>query len=297
MRSVFQQWTSGIALILLVVFSIAPVSAGPILGNNLSTFAILGGAGVSINGTGSVITGSIGGCCGATAVTGVSPTNFTDSGGTVFNTGTLPAAIETNAQADLGTAITALNGLAGSAVAESTLNGITLAPGVYSIGALTLTGTLTLNGEGNSNAMWVFLESSTFMTAGGSHVDLINDGSGAGVGVYWVMTTSANLGVTSGVSTFEGNILANGTITVGNGVTGSCGSLATQVDSVTLASSDTLGVGCQGGGTLTSGTITPLASSAVPEPGTLFLLVPGLALLLIANTRSATRKRRAKSAG
>jgi hypothetical protein len=275
-------------MIPLIAFSIAQVSAGPILGNNLDTFAILGGAGVAINGTGSVITGSIGGCCNATAVTGVEPTNFTDSGGTVFNTGTLPAAIETNAQADLGAAITALNGMSGSAIAESTLNGIALTPGVYSIGALTLTGTLTLNAEGNSNALWVFLESSTFMTAGGSDVTVINDGSGAGVGVYWVMTTSANLGVTSGLSTFEGNILANGTVTVGTGVTDSCGSLATQVDSVTLAGNDTIGVGCQGGGT---------APSGVPEPSTFFLLVPCLAGLLIANNRRTTRQNHALSRG
>jgi hypothetical protein len=272
-------------------FSIAHVSAGPILGPDASTFAILGGAGVAVSGTGSVITGSVGGCCNAVAVTGY-PAAFTDSG-TVYDSsypgypGSLPTGIETGAQADLGSAITALTALSSSAIAESTLSGGTLTPGVYSIGALTLTGTLTLNAEGNSNALFVFLESSTLTTASGSDVTVINDGSGAGIGVYWVMGTSADL--SAGSSTFYGNILANASITVGNSVTDSCGSLLTQVDSVTLAGSDTVGTGCQGGGTLTNGTITSLPSSAVPEPGTFFLLASCLTGLAILGKRSRSR--------
>src|SRR5260370_23623070 len=68
----------------LIPITTAPnASAAPILGSNLSSFVILGCAGGAINGTGSVITGSVGGCCNAIAVTGVIPTNFTISGGTV----------------------------------------------------------------------------------------------------------------------------------------------------------------------------------------------------------------------
>jgi hypothetical protein len=268
---------------------VMPAFGDPILGTDGSTFAILGGAGVAVNGTGSVITGSVGGCCGATSVTGY-PAAFTDSDGTVYDSGSLPTGTETGGQADLTSAILALDAL-GPGIPESTLNGATLPPGVYSIGAMTLTGILTLNAEGNSNALWVFLESSTLMTASGSDVTVINDGSGAGIGVYWVMTTSANLGVTTGTSTFYGNILANGSITLGTGVTDSCGSLLTQVDSVTLAGGDTVGIGCQNGGSLSSGVITPLSSSAsaVPEPSTFFLLVPSLAGLVILGKRSRSR--------
>ena len=45
------------------LFLVPNANADGIIGTNLSTFAILGGAGVAINGTGSVITGSVGGCC------------------------------------------------------------------------------------------------------------------------------------------------------------------------------------------------------------------------------------------
>ncbi len=270
--------------------------AGAILGPNLSTFALLGGAGVAINGTGSVITGSIGGCCTATAVTGVIPTNFTDSGGTVYNTGSLPTATETAANAELNTAITALNNM--TPTFEGTLNNITLGPGVYSIDATPLTGTLTLDGAGNANALWVFLESSSLTTASSSSV--IVQGTGAGAGVYWVMTTSASLGSNS---VFEGNILANQGILVGTNVTDPCGRLLTQVAAVTLTGTDTIGIGnsctgalagsngLSGGGTLVNGVITPLpfAGIATPEPGTFFLLVPGLAALGILRKRSRSK--------
>jgi hypothetical protein len=271
--------------------------AGTILGTDLNAFALLGGAGVAINGTGSVITGSIGGCCNAVAVTGVIPTNFTDSGGVVYTNppfSTLPTSTEISAQGQLGTAITALNNLT-PVISESSLNNITLGPGVYSIGAMTLTGTLTLDGFGNANALWVFLESSTLTTASGSSV--IVQGTGAGAGVYWVMGVSAVLGSNS---TFEGNILANQSITAATGVTDSCGRLLTQVASVTLAGSDTIGIGCSGslagsGGLSGGGTlsvvngipaITSLPSSSVPEPSAFFLVASCLAGFVIRRKRS-----------
>ena len=280
MRNSFQRCAARIVLsIPLAAFSIAPVSASPILGG-AGAFAILGGGGVAINGTGSVITGSVG-AYPTTSITGVITTNYTIFDGTVQSGG----ATASGAQSDLTTAITALSGVT-PATSESTLNGITLTPGYYSIGALTLAGTLTLNGEGNSNALWVFL-GSTLTTGPGSDVIVENVGSGAGVGVYWVMTTSATLGAGDSGSTFYGNVLANQSISLTGtgGVTDSCGSLLTQVASVTLEDRDTVGIGCAGGGTLNDTTITPYASS-VPEPGTFFFVAPGLAGLLFLRKRS-----------
>lgn len=150
--------------------------ASPILGPNLSTFAILGGAGVAINGTRSVITGSVGGCCSAIAVTGVIPTNFSISGGTVQQGG----ATATAAQGELGAAMTAFGGLTPNATASS-LGGLTLGPGVYSSSStMDLTGTLILDGGGNANALWVFMVGSGLNTASSSVVNLINTGAGAG---------------------------------------------------------------------------------------------------------------------
>jgi Ice-binding-like len=54
------------------------------------------------------------------------------------------------------------------------LGGTTLKPGVYSGGALKLTGTLTLNGTGDPNAVFIFKAASCLITASNSHVNLIN---------------------------------------------------------------------------------------------------------------------------
>ena len=269
-------------------------SAGPILGSDLASFAILGGAGVAINGTGSVITGSVGACCNATAVTGVIPTNFTISGGTVQMGG----ATATLAQGELSTAITALSGLA-PGTPDPLLGGLTLGPGVYSSSStMGLTGTLNLDGGGNANALWVFMVGSSLTTASSSVVNVFN--TGAGAGVYWVMGAgSATLGSNS---TFQGNILANQSITLGTNVTDPCGRLLTQVASVTLAGTDTIGIGCSGilsgsnglsgGGTITGGVITSLPFAPVPEPGTVVLLGAGIACLVARRLRPARGRQR-----
>jgi hypothetical protein len=131
-------------------FATAPnASAGPILGSSLNTFAILGGGGVTIGGTGSVITGSIG-AYPTTSITGVIPTNFTISGGTVQSGG----GTAMSGQSELTIAMNALTNM-GLGITRSSMGGLTLSPGVYSSAAIMdLTGTLTLDGGGNANALW-----------------------------------------------------------------------------------------------------------------------------------------------
>jgi hypothetical protein len=243
---------------------------------------------VTVNGTGTTITGSVGGCCNASAITGY-PAGFTDSDGTVY---LAASSITTAAQTELGTAITALDGLSGSSISETSLNNISLGPGVYAVSATTFNGTLTLDGGGDANAFWVFLLSSSLTTASSSDIDLINTSSDAGV--YWVMGASATLGADS---TFVGNILAPAAITVGTDVADTCGSLLTQTASVTLAGTDTIGIGCSGGATLTtppSGppVVTQLPFVTVAEPGTFALLPSGLLTLAFLAFRRSRADRR-----
>ena len=273
-------------------------SAGPILGSNLNTFAILGGGGVTIGGTGSVITGSVG-AYPTTSITGVIPTNFNISGGTVQSGG----GTAMSAQGELTIAMNALTNM-GLGTTRSSLGGLTLTPGVYSSSAIMdLTGTLTLDGGGNANALWVFQVGSALNTATSSVVNVIN--TGAGSGVYWVLPTGSGSATLGSNSTFEGNILANQSITVGTNVTDSCGRLLTQVASVTLAGTDTIGIGCSGillgsnglsgGGTITTPptggpVVAPLPFAPVPEPGTVVLLGAGIAYLVVRRRQSARRR-------
>jgi hypothetical protein len=287
------------AFALFQIATAPSASAGPILASNLITMAILGGGGVTIGGTGSVITGSIG-AYPTTSITGVIPTNFTISGGTVQSGG----ATAMSAQSELGTAIAGLSGMTATSTVSS-LGGLTLAPGVYSSSAtMNLTGTLTLDGGGNANALWVFEVGSALNTASSSTVNVINTGTGAGV--YWVLPTGSGSAVLGSNSTFLGNILANQSISLSTNVTDACGRLLTQVASVTLAGTDTIGIGnscsgilagsngLSGGGTLTTPptggppVVTPLPFApvgSVPEPGTAMLLGAGIACLLVRRLR------------
>jgi hypothetical protein len=82
------------------------------------------------------------------------------------------------------------------------LGGKTLQPGVYSGGALGLTGTLTLDGGGDPNAVFIFKAASTLITASNSHVKLTNVNP---CNVFWQVTSSATLGTGSH---FVGTIMA-----------------------------------------------------------------------------------------
>ncbi len=284
---------------LLLVLLAASAHADPILGVPLSSFAVLGGSAVTNTPT-ATIDGNVG-VWPTESITG-----FNSSPGVAVSDSQVNGSVEDgtadaeSAQSELTIAIDALEGL-GPGTSESTLGGLVLAPGVYSSATtMGLTGTLTLNGEGNPNALWVFLVGSSLTTA--SNSDVIVENTGAGAGVYWVMeTASATLG--SG-STFEGNILANASITVGTTATDSCGRALASTGAVTLDGADIIGIGCSGsladsnglsgGGTLNAGVITPLPASTVPEPSLFWFLALCLAGLAIQQQRSRVKVQQAR---
>ena len=115
-------------------------------------------------------------------------------------------------------------------MAASTLGGLTLTPGVYSGGALDLTGTLTLDAQGDSAAVFVFQAASTLITASASRVELVNGASPCNV--FWKVGSSATLGTTT---SFKGTILALASITVNTGATVD-GRLLARTAAVTLDS-------------------------------------------------------------
>lgn len=167
-----------------------------------ANFGVLGGSAVTNTGP-SVVTGSVGVAPGS-AITGFPP------GSIVPGSGFLHAAdaVAAQAQLDLATAYTdASTRPCGTVIAGGNLGGLTLTPGVY-CGAASLTGVLTLNGPG----VYIFQFPSTFITASGSSVSLINGAQACGV--TYQVTSSATLG--SG-STISGNILALTSITLTTG--------------------------------------------------------------------------------
>ena len=252
--------------ICLMTLSFLPLSAyATAINVDLGTadpFAVLAGSSV-INTGSSTIHGDLGVWPGA-VVSGFPPGNV--SGGTIHAND----AVAMQAQSDL---ITAYNFAAGESCGTSLtgtdLGGLTLTPGVYCFSSSAqLTGALTLNAQGNANAVFVFQIGSTLTTASASSVVFINGGEGDSV--FWQVGSSATLGTSTA---FAGNILALTSITLNTTASIGCGRALARNGTVTLdtnlVSIDTEGCETTGGG-----------GGSVPEPSTASLLLligaPGL---------------------
>ena len=107
----------------------------------------------------------------------------------------------------------------------------TLTGGVYTSesGTFGLTGELILDGQGNSNTVFVFLMASTLITADASKITLINGAQACNV--FWQVGSSATLGTNS---EFAGHILSTGSITANTGAIIN-GSLLASTGAVTLS--------------------------------------------------------------
>jgi len=190
------------------VAGVSPASAqsaqAPVGLGTADDFAVLAGSTVTNTGP-SVISGDVGVSPGS-AIVGFPP-------GIVVN-GVFHAAdaVAAQAQADLTTAYNDAAGRSPVTAVGPELGGLTLAPGVYGGGTLQVTGTLTLDAQGDPDAVFIFQAASTLITASASDISLIN---GADVcNVFWQVGSSATLGTGSD---FVGSILALTSITAQTG--------------------------------------------------------------------------------
>ncbi|MCS5719779.1 ice-binding family protein [Herbiconiux sp. CPCC 205763] len=114
-------------------------------------------------------------------------------------------------QVAVDAALTELSARAPDDVIVGDLGGRTLTAGTYhSVAALAITGILTLNAEGDPDAIFVFQTDAAFNTAAASRVVLENGAQPSNV--YWVATGAAGTGADSFLS---GTILSRGAITLG----------------------------------------------------------------------------------
>ncbi len=189
--------------LLIVILAIPVVSYAAQTTVNLgttSTFAVL--AGTTITNIGSTeINGSAGSDIGT--FPGVASTTSADA--TISESVSLSSPDAKAAQEDL---VAAYNDAAGRSPVtriSTKLGGKTLKPGVYdsASGTFELTGTLTLDAQGDPDGVFIFLMDSTLVTASNSIVDTI--GSARYGRIYWKVGSSATLGADS---EFAGHILA-----------------------------------------------------------------------------------------
>ena len=241
----------------VVVAALMAITAGPALAaqppvalGTADSFAVLAGSTVTNTGP-STINGDLGVSPG-TAITGFPP-------GTVNGTIHATDAVAQQAQSDLTTAYNDAAGRTPAAAVSADLGGSTLAPGVYqSASSLGLTGTLTLDGQGDPNAVFIFQAGSTLTTASNSRVALINGAQPCNV--YWQIGSSATLGTGS---ILAGNVLALTSISVNDGVTVN-GRLLARNAAVTLIN-DTVSVAPCAAGTGTPGVNTPGTTGTNPD--------------------------------
>src|SRR5436305_4158902 len=238
----------------------------------LSSFAVLGGSTVTNTNTPTIVNGDLGVSPGS-AVTGFPPGIVT--GGTIH----AADAVAAQAQSDLTNVYTNLAGSpCNTDLTGQDLGGKTLTPGVYCFStSAQLTGTLTLDAQGNSNAAFIFKIGSTLTTASASSVLLINSASSCGV--FWQVGSSATLGTGTALA---GNIVALTSVTLNTGASVTGRALARN-GAVTLDNSHvTL---CSGGPGL------PISVVAVPTlSGWAMIVLTGL---LVLSGLAAMRRRAA----
>lgn len=192
------------AILYVPASAFAQISLG-----STQSYGVLAGSTVTNTGA-SVVTGNVGVSTG-TAITGFPPGVIV--GGAQHSNDVGPSGAQ-QAQTDLTTAYNAVAGTACTVdLTGQDMGGLTLTPGVYCFtSSAQLTGTLTLNMQGNPAAVFLFKIGSTLTTASGSSVVLINNGvSTCPPNVYWQVGSSATLGTTT---SFTGNILALTSITL-----------------------------------------------------------------------------------
>jgi len=167
--------------------------------------------------------------------------------------------LASQAQADLTNAYNVASGQPvepGDELTGQNLGGLTLTAGAYSFASSAqLTGTLTLDAQGNPNAQFVFEIGSSLTTASASSVVLTNGASPCNV--YWQVGSSAVLGSTTA---FQGNLMALDSISLDNGAS-VIGRLLARNGQVSLINDVLDGSGC---GTVTT---TPGPTSG-ESPGT-----------------------------
>jgi Ice-binding-like len=203
------------------------------------SFVVLAGAGVTNTGP-SVINGDLG-TSPTPAVTGFGGA----PNGTVNGATHQADALAAQAQADLTTAYNDAAGQGPVNTLATELGGQTLTPGIYNSesGTFGITGTLTLNGQGNPDAVFIFKTATTLISASASQVLMINGAQPCHL--FWQVGSSATLGTNSA---FAGNILALESIELNSGVT-VLGRLLARNASVTLINDTVTRAACAVGGT------------------------------------------------
>ena len=245
-------------------------AGGPDLAST-ATFSVLGGTGVTSTGA-TVVSGDLG-VSPSSSVVGFPPGLV---GGSIHAADSAASA----AQSDLRAAYNDAAARAPTDSISGDLGGLTIDAGVHhSAAAVTLTGTLTLDGQGDPNSVFVFQLDAALATAASSNVTLINGARSSHV--FWQVAGSVGTGASS---VFAGTIMAAGAVTLGSGAqligrALSSGSVTLAADSLTFNNVAAPTVTITGGASVDTWDTTPTISGTTDA-------TPGLTLTVSIGSQS-----------
>lgn len=253
----------------------APASATFVDLGAAESYSVLAGTGVANTGAGTVLAGDV----------GLSPSGTI----TGFGPGTVNGAIHDKdahaelAQSDRAEAYAAAAAQPSTTTFAGDQGGVTFHPGVHTTAAaFANTGTMTLDADGDSSAVFIFQINAALSSAAGSKV-VLTDGALAN-NVFWQVVGAISLGAQA---TYVGTFLGADAITLGDGA--SLKGRALTPTSVAMTNSpftpakDDLTpplITIDGGATRSTNDSTPTVSGTTDEPagGTVTVTVAGQTL-------------------
>lgn len=256
------------ALLVAIAFSAGLKAQSPVPLGTAGNFAALAGSTVTNTGP-TVVTGGDVGVSPGSAVTGFPPGTVT--GGVIHAADSVAA----TAQSDLTNAYVNAAGRPTANTLTGDIGGQAFLPGVYrATTTLGITGTVTLNGNGNPNSVFIFQVGSALTTAAGNSIVLLTNGATAS-NVFWQVGSSATLGTNT---IFAGTILAQASVTLTTGAVLNGRALA-RTGAVTFDSN-----------AVTNPGPAAVAPPPVPAPSSLILVMSGMALVGLYRSRDRLSK-------
>lgn len=246
--------------VVLVSLSGSAQAATAVSLGTADSFVVLAGSGITNTGA-TTLNGDM----------GTYPTLTITGSSTITITGTNHAGdgVTQSAKTDLVTAYNSAAGQTSTNAISGDLGGQTLTAGVYtSSSSIGLTGALTLNAAGNSDAVFVFQAGSSLTTASGSSVLLANGAQACNV--FWQVGSSATLGTGS---SFRGSIIALTSITLTTSATVE-GRVLARNGAVTMDTNTITKPTCKAVVPTTTTTTTVAATTTTVAPTTTTTTVP-----------------------
>jgi Ice-binding-like len=250
--------TFRVGLILLgslstLIFASSALGATSVGLGKAASFSVLGGSTITNTGN-TTMFGDL----------GLAPGSSVTGGPVVLGAEHIDDAVANEAKSALTTAVTTARNEASNGSAGEDLAGHAFLPGVYtaSTSLLLSSGSVTLNAQGDPNAVFIFKIGSTLTTGSNTSVSLINGAQACNV--FWQVGSSATLGTGTH---FVGTIMAADSITANTAAT-IHGRLLAQTAAVTLEDNTITTSTCassssgSGGGTETT---TPEETAALEK--------------------------------